>query len=74
MRGFLRFSGAIELSPRKVGPRIGLALCFSTEGQLEEAIRELKIAQTLHPQGTQAGNILRMLERQQGANDAQARP
>lgn len=59
------FSRAIQLSPLKVGPRIGLALCFSTEDRVSEAIQELKIAEALYPLGTQASNIRRMIERRQ---------
>jgi len=59
------FSRAIRLSPRKVGPRIGLALTSSSAGKVGEALRELEIAQSLHPASTQASNIRRLIEQRQ---------
>jgi tetratricopeptide (TPR) repeat protein len=57
------FRRAIWLSPRKVGPHTGLALSLSSEGRVDEALAELRIAQTLHPEGTQTSAIRRLMER-----------
>ncbi len=57
------FHRAVWLSPRKVGPHTGLALSLSSEGRVDEALAELRIAQTLHPEGTQTSAIRRIIER-----------
>jgi tetratricopeptide (TPR) repeat protein len=57
------FARAIRLSPRKVGPHTGLALSLSSESRVDEALRELRIAQQLHPAGTQTSVIRRLIER-----------
>jgi hypothetical protein len=56
------FSRAVRLSPLKVGPRIGLALSLSSEDRVDEALEQLRIAEELHPAGTQAPNIRRLVE------------
>jgi tetratricopeptide (TPR) repeat protein len=60
------FRRAIWLSPRKVGPHTGLALSLSSEGRVDEALAELRIAQALHPEGTQTSAIRRIIERRRG--------
>lgn len=60
------FRRAIRLSPRKVGPHTGLALSLSSEGRVDEALAELRIAQALHPEGTQTSAIRRIIERRRG--------
>jgi hypothetical protein len=56
------FARAVDLSPLKVGPRIGLALSLSSEDRIGEALEQLRIAQALHPAGEQASNIRRLVE------------
>ena len=56
------FRRAIELSPNKVGPHIGLGLCLSQAGNLDGAISELDIAHDLYPRSTYVQAITRLLE------------
>jgi hypothetical protein len=57
------FRRAISLSPRKVGPRVGLSLSLSTLDRTEEALEQIKIAQRLHPADAQSYAIRRLVER-----------
>ena len=59
------FSRAIELSPNKVGPHVGLGLCLSSANQLDEALIEVEIAQAMHPYNRQASAIRRLIEARQ---------
>ncbi len=60
------FSRAIGLSPNKVGPHVGLGLCLASAGQLDEALIEVEIAQSMHPDNRQATAIRRLIEARLG--------
>lgn len=57
------FRRAIELSPMKVGPYVGLGLTLSTLDRTEESLDQIRIAERLHPAGEQAYAIRRLIER-----------
>ena len=57
------FRRAIALSPEKVGPHIGLALCLSTANRVDDALEEIRIAKRLHPDNRQVPAIARLLEK-----------
>ncbi len=61
------FSRAIQLSPNKVGPHVGLALCLSSRQDLNGALQEIRIAQSLYPDNSQAQAIARLLQRNAAA-------
>jgi hypothetical protein len=63
------FRRAIELSPDKVGPHIGLGLCLSSESRVAEALDELRIAKRLQPDSEQVQAIARLLEKRYAANN-----
>ncbi len=56
------FRNAVKLSPNKVGPRFGLALCLSSSNQLEQALEELRRAQSIHPYGRHISSVRRLIE------------
>ena len=56
------FSRAIGLSPKKVGPHVGLGLCLASADRLDEALVEVEIAQAMHPNNRQATAIRRLIE------------
>jgi hypothetical protein len=57
------FRRAIALSPAKAGPHAGLSLCFSTAARMDEALEEIHIAQSLHPDSTYLEAVVRLLEK-----------
>jgi len=57
------FQRAIALSPNKSGPRVGLSLCLSSVNQVEEAIKEVRVAQRLYPDSTYIQAVARLLEK-----------
>ena len=59
------FADAVRLSPKKVGPHLGLALSISSANELGEALEELEIAQTMHPYSRHVSNIRRLIENRQ---------
>jgi tetratricopeptide (TPR) repeat protein len=65
-RAIESFRRAIELSPNKVGPHIGLGLGLSQAGNLAGALSELDIAHDLYPRSTYVKAIARLLEQQKG--------
>ena len=56
------FADAVRLSPKKVGPHLGLALSISSANELGEALEELEIAQTMHPYSRHVSNIRHLIE------------
>jgi tetratricopeptide (TPR) repeat protein len=60
------FRNAIALSPYKSGPHIGLGLCLSSANRVEDALEEIRIAQRLAPDATNAYAIARLLEKRLG--------
>ena len=60
------FRRAIALSPYKSGPHIGLGLCLSSANRVEDALEEIRIAQRLAPDATNAYAIARLLEKRLG--------
>jgi hypothetical protein len=57
------FQKAIELSPLKVGPRVGLGLCLSVSNQMDEAMREIAVAQRLYPSSSFVRSVQALMER-----------
>jgi len=57
------FSRAIELSPYKVGPHIGLGLCLSAEHDVVGGLKEIRVAQFLYPDNTYAQAVVRLMEK-----------
>lgn len=56
------FRKAIALSPRKTGPHIGLGLCLSTANRVDEALDEVRIAESLDPEAPYPRAVVRLLE------------
>jgi tetratricopeptide (TPR) repeat protein len=63
------FKRAIQLSPDKVGPHVGLGLCLSTASQVEDALDEILIAKRLQPDSSQVQAIARLLEKRLAASN-----
>jgi tetratricopeptide (TPR) repeat protein len=62
------FQKAVNMSPQKIGPRVGLSLAMSTMNRTDEALEQLAMAQALAPGNRQASAIRRLIEnRQAGA-------
>jgi tetratricopeptide (TPR) repeat protein len=57
------FERAIELSPLKVGPHVGLGLCLSTANRMEDALREIEIAQRLYPNSAYVRSVEVLMQR-----------
>jgi hypothetical protein len=57
------FEKAISLSPLKVGPHVGLGLCFSTANRMDDALREIHIAQKLYPNSDYARSVEALIEK-----------
>jgi hypothetical protein len=57
------FSRAIELSPNKVGPHVGLGLCLSANHDVVGGLKELRLAQYLYPDSTSTQAIVRLMEK-----------
>jgi hypothetical protein len=55
------FQTAIELSPQKAGSYIGYGLALSSANRLNEALDEIRIAQTLYPSSPYAQSIARLI-------------
>jgi hypothetical protein len=53
---------AVNLSPRMVGPHIGLGLCLSSANNVKAALEEIHAAQQLYPDSTYALAIARLME------------
>lgn len=64
------FQRAIELSPDKSGPHVGLSLSLSSANHVDDALSELRVAQRLSPDSTYVQAIVRLLEKRKsgGAN------
>jgi hypothetical protein len=62
------FTRAIQLSPNKVGPHVGLALCLSSQRELDGALREIRIAQNLYPDSSYVQAVARLLEKNAAAH------
>ena len=64
------FQRAIKLSPNKVGPHIGLSLCFSSANRLDDARAQLRVAERLYPDSTYVQAVARLLDkRKAGMNN-----
>ena len=63
------FKRAIQLSPDKVGPHIGLGLCLSTASHVQDALDEVRIAKRLQPDSSQVQAIARLLEKRLAASN-----
>jgi tetratricopeptide (TPR) repeat protein len=59
------FRRAIELSPGKIGPHIGLGLCLSSMNRVDDALEEIRVAERLDLEGTNAQAIARIIEKRQ---------
>jgi len=59
------FRRAIALSPAKIGPHIGLGLCLSSMDHVGDALEEIRVAERLDPEGTNAQAIARIMEKRQ---------
>jgi hypothetical protein len=57
------FKRAIELSPDKVGPHVGLGLCLSTASRVEEALEEIRTAKRLQPDSSRVQAIAALMEK-----------
>jgi hypothetical protein len=57
------FKRAIELSPDKVGPHVGLGLCLSTASHMEEALEEIRTAKRLQPDSGHVQAIANLMEK-----------
>jgi tetratricopeptide (TPR) repeat protein len=57
------FTRAIELSPNKVGPHVGLGLCLSAEHDVVGGLKEIRLAQYLYPDSTNTQAIVRLMEK-----------
>jgi hypothetical protein len=57
------FQRAIELSPLKVGPHIGLGLCLSTSNDMEGAMRQIQIAQQLYPGSSYVRSVEQLMQK-----------
>ena len=55
------FRRAMALSPSKAGSHTGLSLCLSSADRLEEAVDEIRVAQSLYPSSTHLQSISRMM-------------
>ena len=56
------FSSAVALSPNKVGPHLGLGLCLSSAGRIDEALKQMEIAQAMHPYSRHVSSVRRLIE------------
>jgi len=56
------FSSAVALSPNKVGPHLGLGLCLSSAGRIDEALEQMEIAQAMHPYSRHVSSVRRLIE------------
>jgi hypothetical protein len=61
------FKRAIELSPDKVGPHVGLGLCLSTASHVEEALEEIRTAKRLQPDSSRVQAIAALMEKRNAA-------
>jgi len=57
------FRRAIELSPDKVGPHLGLGLCLSSTHDYVGGLKEVRVAQQLYPDNTYTQAVVRLMER-----------
>jgi tetratricopeptide (TPR) repeat protein len=57
------FRREIELSPAKAGGHTGLGLCLSSAGRLEEAVDEIRIAESLYPSDANLQSVSRLMGR-----------
>src|SRR5262249_21779291 len=55
------FRKAIQLSPEKSGSHIGYGLTLSSANHLNEALDEIRIAQSLYPSSSYAQSIARLM-------------
>jgi hypothetical protein len=55
------FRKAIQLSPEKSGSHIGYGLTLSTANRVNEALEEIRIAQSLYPSSPYAQSIARLI-------------
>jgi hypothetical protein len=58
----ISFRRAVELSPWKVGPRIGLALSLASANEMGPALEQIHIARRLYPTSAQVAAIIRLME------------
>ena len=65
------FSRAVDLSPNKVGPHLGLGLCLSSADELDEALEQMEIAQSMHPYSRHVSSVRRLIENRQAARSGQ---
>ena len=61
------FERAVALSPAKAGPHSGLSLCLASANNVDGALAEIRIAQSLYPDNTQLQAISRMLQKRKAA-------
>jgi hypothetical protein len=57
------FTRAIELSPNKVGPHVGLGLCLSADHDVVGGLKEIRVAQYLYPDNTYAKAVVGLMEK-----------
>ena len=62
VRAISSFQRAIQLSPNKVGPHIGLSLCLSSAHNLDAAIQEIHTAGRLYPGSPYVLSISKLME------------
>ena len=62
VRAISSFQRAIQLSPDKVGPHIGLSLCLSSAHNLDAAIQEIHTAGRLYPGSPYVLSISKLME------------
>jgi tetratricopeptide (TPR) repeat protein len=61
------FRRAIALSPSKSGPHAGLSLSLSSAKQVDAALEEIRIAQSLYPDSSYLQAVARLLENRRAA-------
>jgi tetratricopeptide (TPR) repeat protein len=68
------FRRAIALSPEKIGPHIGMSLCLSSMDHVGDALEEIRVAERLDPEGTNAQAIARIIEKRQAGMNKPVTP
>jgi hypothetical protein len=61
IRATQAFRKAIQLSPEKAGSHIGYGLTLSTANRVNEALEEIRIAQSLYPSSSYSQSIARLI-------------
>ena len=61
-RAAASFRRAIELSPNKVGPHVGLGPCLSQDDDVDGGLSEIAIAHHLYPRSAYVQSITRLME------------